>query len=74
MTTKKRNYKKEYSERTQKQKNNRTVRAQARRDLCLKTGDKREVDHIEPLSKGGSNSKRNTRVVSMKTNRQKGSK
>lgn len=42
--------------------------------MGLKVGDPREVDHIKPLSKGGSNSKRNLRVVSRTTNRRKGAK
>ena len=42
--------------------------------MGLKKGDPREVDHKKPLSKGGSNSKRNLRVVSRKTNRSKGDK
>lgn len=37
-------------------------------------GDGREVDHIRPLSKGGSNSDENTRVVSRHANRVKGAK
>jgi len=36
-------------------------------------GDGKEVDHIKPLSKGGSNSSSNLRVVSRSTNRRKGS-
>ena len=74
MATKKRDYKKEYRDRTQKQKNNRVVRDKARRSLGLKPGDKREVDHIKPLSKGGSNGKKNIRAVSRTTNRRKGAK
>ncbi|MGI6013710.1 MAG: HNH endonuclease signature motif containing protein [Oscillospiraceae bacterium] len=42
--------------------------------MGLKTGDPREVDHKRPLSKGGSNKKKNLRVVSRTTNRRKGSK
>ena len=42
--------------------------------MGLKRGDKREVDHRKPLSKGGSNRKSNLRVVSRKTNRSKGAK
>lgn len=42
--------------------------------MGLKKGDPREVDHKVPLSKGGSNSKRNLRVVSRTTNRKKGNK
>ena len=73
---KKRNYKKEYQEYHSKpeQKKNRAKRNKARREMGLKVGDPREVDHKKPLSKGGSNKKSNLRVVSQKTNRKKGNK
>lgn len=76
MTKRKRNYKKEYKNYHSKpiQKKRRAARNKARRLMGLKKGDKREVDHIKPLSKGGSNSKSNLRVVSRKTNRKKGNK
>ena len=51
---------------------NRAARNKARADHGLKKGDGNEVDHKVPLSKGGSNSKSNTRVVSRATNRHKG--
>jgi len=70
--TKKRDYKKEYADRTPEQKANRVIRAKARRMAGLKPGDPREVDHKVSLSKGGSNTKRNLRVVSRATNRKKG--
>jgi hypothetical protein len=72
----KRNYKKEYAEYHSKpeQKKNRAARNSARTKLGLKVGDPREADHKKPLSKGGSNSKRNLRAVSRTTNRKKGSK
>ena len=68
--------KKEYKEYhcTKEQKKNRAKRNAARKKKGLNVGDKREVDHIKPLSKGGSNGKKNLRVVSKKTNRKKGSK
>lgn len=71
-----RDYKKEYQNYHSKseQKKNRAARNKARREMGLKVGDPREVDHKKPLSKGGSNSKRNLRVVSRKTNRKKGNK
>jgi len=74
MTAKKRDYKKEYADYHSKpaQKKNRAARNAARKTMGLKVGDKREVDHKKPLSKGGSNKKSNLRVVSMKTNRKKG--
>jgi ribosomal protein S17 len=73
---KKRDYKKEYKDFHSKleQKKNRAKRNKARRDNGLKVGDTREVDHKKPLSKGGSNGKKNQRVVSRKTNRKKGNK
>ena len=73
---KKSNYKKEYRNYHSKptQRKNRSKRNQARRKMGLKVGDKREVDHKKPLSKGGSNRKSNLRVVSRETNRKKGAK
>lgn len=52
---------------------NRTKRNKDRREaekagLCHK-GDNRDVDHIKPLSKGGSSKKSNLRVVSRSKNR-----
>ena len=74
MAEKKRDYKKEYREYGGKPEHikERSERNKARRMMGLKVGDPREVDHIKPLSKGGSNSKRNLRIVSRKTNRRKG--
>ena len=74
--TKKRDYKKEYREYHSKPKQikARAERNKARKEMGLKKGDPREVDHKVPLSKGGSNSKRNLRVVSRTTNREKGNK
>lgn len=76
MAEKKRDYKKEYREYGGKPEHikERSERNKARRMMGLKVGDPREVDHIKPLSKGWSNSKRNLRVVSRKTNRRKGAK
>ena len=75
----KRNYKKEYEEYEEyhskpEQKKNRAARNAARRKMGLKVGDPREVDHRKPLSKGGSNSKKNLRIVSRLINRRKGAK
>ncbi len=39
----------------------RSMRNKARRIKGLKVGDKREVDHKNPLSKGGTNNTRNLR-------------
>lgn len=72
----KRDYKKEYKEYHAKpeQKKNRAARNAARTKMGLKVGDKREVDHKKPLSKGGSNKKSNLKVVSRTANRKKGNK
>ena len=76
MAEKKRDYKKEYREYHGKpeQIKHRAERNAARKKMGLKKGDPREVDHKKPLSKGGSNSKQNLRVVSRTTNRKKGNK
>ena len=71
-----RNYKKEYADYhgTPQQRKNRSLRNKARRKLKLKKGDKREVDHKKPLSKGGTNGRSNLRAVSKRVNRRKGSR
>jgi len=68
-----RDYKKEYNEYHGKpeQIKNRAERNTARREMGLRNGDGREVDHKRPLSKGGSNSKSNLRVTSRTSNRRK---
>ncbi len=70
----KRNYKKEYARdhSSTTAKKNRAKRNAANRKL--KPGPGKEVDHKKPLSKGGSNGKKNLRVVSRATNRKKGAK
>lgn len=66
----KRYYKKYHS--SPEAKKDRAARNKARRDHGLKKGDGKEVDHIKPLSKGGSRTdKSNQRVVSRTTNRKK---
>ena len=69
-----RDYKKEYADfhGNPEQKKNRALRNKARRDNGLKKGDGKEVDHIKPLSKGGSNEPDNQKVVSRTVNRKKG--
>lgn len=69
-----RNYKKEYADFHGKPaaKKNRAAANRARRAVGLKVGDSREVDHKKPMSKGGTNSKKNLRVVTRKVNRKKG--
>ena len=73
MAEKKRDYAKEYREYHGKpeQVKARAQRNAARAKLGLSKGDPREADHKVPLSKGGSNSKRNLRAVSQHTNRTK---
>lgn len=57
-----------------KQIANRAARNKARKNKGLKKGDGKEVDHKKPLSKGGSKSPSNQRVVSRRTNRKKADK
>lgn len=56
-----------------KAKKQRAMRNQARREAMregkVSKGDGKEVHHVKPLSKGGSNDKSNRRIVSRKTNR-----
>ena len=68
-----RDYKKEYREYHSKpeQIHKRSLRNQARRKMGLKTGDPREVDHVKPLDKGGSNKRSNLRITSRRANRKK---
>ena len=68
---KKRDYKKEYrrAHSSKKAKLARAGRNKANRKL--KPGKGKEVDHIVPLSLGGSNLPSNWRVVSRRTNRKK---
>jgi 5-methylcytosine-specific restriction endonuclease McrA len=68
-----RDYKKEYKRdhSSTQDKKDRAARNAANRRL--NPGPGQEVDHIKPLSKGGSNGDSNTRVVSRETNRRKGS-
>jgi hypothetical protein len=73
-----RDYAKEYREYHGKaeQIRNRSKRNGARRlaikDGRARKGDGKEVDHIKPLSKGGTNHRKNLRVVSRRENRTKG--
>ncbi len=48
---------------------NNKARREAIRDGRAKKGDGKDVDHVKPLAKGGSDKKSNTRVVSRKSNR-----
>ena len=69
-----RDYKKEYKEfhGKPKQRKLRNMRNKARAKMGLKVGDRREVDHKNPLSNGGTNRRNNLRVVKRSTNRKKG--
>jgi len=53
-----------------KQRSERTIaRNQAIKDGRVSRGDGKDLDHIKPLSKGGSNSRSNTRVTTQSANR-----
>ena len=70
-----RDYKDEYKKYQGKadQIKNRAQRNTARADAVkagkVSKGDKKDVDHKTPISKGGGNGKGNTRVVSVSSNR-----
>lgn len=73
-TNGKRDYKKELAWEHKSKPNrvkDRAKRNAARKMAGLSVGDSRQVDHKRPLSSGGSNSKKNLRVVSAKTNLRK---
>lgn len=75
-----RDYKAEYANYHSKpeQIKNRAARNKARRTMAqagkVHKGDGLEVDHIKPLSKGGSNKRSNLRVTTRTANRRKGAK
>jgi len=75
MTTKKRDYAKEYKDfhGLPEQIAARSQRNAARAKVGLSVGDKRECDHKNPISNGGSNRITSLRAVSQATNRRKGS-
>lgn len=70
-------YDKKY-ESSSKQRHNRVERDLARRELSkegkVSKGDGKDVDHIKPVSKGGTNSRSNLRAISKSTNRSKGNR
>ena len=45
------------------------ARRQAIRDGVVKKGDGKDIDHIKPVSKGGTNAKSNLRAVPASENR-----
>lgn len=70
-------YKRDYAQEnkyksTPEQIHARVLRNKARREALkagiVHIGDHKEVDHIKPLSKGGSNARSNQRVVSASAN------
>lgn len=60
------------------QRANRVERDLARRELAkegrVSKGDGRDVDHIKPVSKGGTNTRSNLRAISASANRAKGNR
>jgi hypothetical protein len=68
-------YKKEYEEyqgkpdQIKKRAKRNAARAELMKDGKVHKGDGKDVDHIKPLSKGGSSSKSNLRVKSASDNR-----
>lgn len=62
----KRDYKQEAAAESEERRKQRAMRMRARRQMekegKVKKHDGRHVDHIQPLSKGGSNSRKNLRV------------
>ena len=75
MATRKRDYKAEYEnyDGTPAVKKKRAQRNKARRMLeregIVKKGDGKDVDHMKPISKGGTNKGGNLRVKSASANR-----
>lgn len=75
-----RDYKKEYRQYHGKPEQiaNRAKRNKARREMEKEMGKSalkgKEIDHKQPLSKGGSNARSNLQVLSKTANRKKGNK
>ena len=71
-----RNYKKERLAESSERKEDRKARGRARYAAIkagkAKVGDGKVIDHKKPLSKGGSNSKSNTRVQSKAASNKQG--
>jgi len=70
-------YDKKY-ESSPKQRAARVERDLARRELAkegkVSKGDGKDVDHIKPVSKGGTNKRTNLRAISASANRAKGNR
>lgn len=71
---KRRDYSREYARFHSKplQIKRRSQRKKARRDVGLRTGDPREVDHRISLKRGGSNYASNLQITTRAANRSKG--
>lgn len=75
MTNGRRDYKKEVAKYTSKPEvvkkrvEQNKARRMAEKEGLVKKGDGKEVDHRKPLSKGGTTTKSNLRVVPAKENR-----
>jgi 5-methylcytosine-specific restriction endonuclease McrA len=65
-------------EETKQHRHERSERVLARRELAkegkVTKGDGKDVDHIKPLSKGGSQERSNLRAISAHENRAKGNR
>lgn len=71
-TPQKLRYQKEYNARPEnvnKREQNNAARREAMRKGEVKKGDGKDVDHIKPLRRGGSNADSNTRPVAAGKNR-----
>lgn len=65
-------------EATKQHRHERAERVMARRELAkeglVSRGDGKDVDHIKPISKGGSNARSNLQAISAHENRAKGNR
>lgn len=65
-------------ESSKEQRHNRAERVMARRELAkegvVHRGDGKDVDHIKPVSKGGTNTRSNLQAISAHANRAKGNR
>ena len=65
-------FQKEYNarpENVKKRVENNAARREAIKEGKARVGDGKDVDHIKPLDKGGTNAKGNLRVIDASTNR-----